>query len=627
MKRGTNWLGTMLIAFTAAMLLGTAPGALSNTPVKGAAFTTINPAVDDPTNINTLCLNGNGLVNCNIYTDKNWVWLTGGPGTGTAALGDGTYFFAVLVPKLQQDPNDADAGGTPIVGNLSLPDPYTDRMFTVAGGVITAYSGIHTFANNKIRLMDYADTTNPGGVYILAICSLADATSNQGTPGVNPSDCKYDAFKINAGTLETPPAHNLELTKDAAGTNTKTFAWNIQKTVDKTLVKQIGGTAIFNYTVTVTHDAGTVGNIAVAGTIKVFNPNVDSNNATVPVTIDSVVDDLSDGTICSVTNSGSQVLTTFESDFGYTCSPAALPTSELDNLATVYWSQQLLDNGALLDGGSANFTFASIGFKETKIDDCVAVTDSYAGTLGTVCSSDASPKTFTYARTVNVPQFDCVSYDNTATYTSTSTTTTGSASQTVKVCGPAKTGALTMGFWQNKNGQGIISGGASTAGVCNSGTWLRQYAPYQDLSATASCAQVATYAYNIIKAANASGSSMNAMLKAQMLATALDVYFSDAALGGNKIGAPKAIGGVAIDLTLICKMIDGSGGTATCSGTFENVSSAFGGATSLTVSQMLAYAAGQSNVGGSTWYANVKAVQQLAKDAFDAINNQVAFGA
>ncbi len=53
---------------------------------------------------------------------------------------------------------------------------------------------------------------------------------------------------------------------------------------------------------------------------------------------------------------------------------------------------------------------------------------------------------------------------------------------------------------------------------------------------------------------------MNAMLKAQMLATALDVYFSDPALGGNKIGAPAPIGGFAIDLTMICRMIDSSGG-------------------------------------------------------------------
>jgi len=129
----------------------------------------------------------------------------------------------------------------------------------------------------------------------------------------------------------------------------------------------------------------------------------------------------------------------------------------------------------------------------------------------------------------------------------------------------------------------------------------------------------------VIKAASASGAAMNAMLKAQMLATALDVYFSDPALGGNKIGAPSPIGAVAIDLTKICKMIDGSGGTATCNNTYENVSSAFGAATSLTVSQMLAYASSQSNVGGTAWYGQVKATQGLAKDAFDAINNQVAF--
>ena len=46
----------------------------------------------------------------------------------------------------------------------------------------------------------------------------------------------------------------------------------------------------------------------------------------------------------------------------------------------------------------------------------------------------------------------------------------------------------------------------------------------------------------------------------------------------------------------------------------------------MTVSQMLTYAASKSNAGGTTWYANVKSTQQLAKDAFDAINNEVAFG-
>ncbi len=105
------------------------------------------------------------------------------------------------------------------------------------------------------------------------------------------------------------------------------------------------------------------------------------------------------------------------------------------------------------------------------------------------------------------------------------------------------------------------------------------------------------------------------MLKAQMLATSLDVYFSDPTLGGNKINAPAPIGGVAIDLTKIRK----------ATGIYENVSSAFGGATQMTVSQMLSYAASQFNVSTKAWYGQVKSTQELAKDAFDAINNQWAF--
>ena len=44
----------------------------------------------------------------------------------------------------------------------------------------------------------------------------------------------------------------------------------------------------------------------------------------------------------------------------------------------------------------------------------------------------------------------------------------------------------------------------------------------------------------------------------------------------------------------------------------------------LTVSEILSYAASQSNSGGSNWYAQVKATQELAKNTFDAINNAVA---
>ena len=47
----------------------------------------------------------NSQVNCNIYGIKPDVWLNGGPAAN--GLGpDGEYFFAVLVPGGQPNPND-----------------------------------------------------------------------------------------------------------------------------------------------------------------------------------------------------------------------------------------------------------------------------------------------------------------------------------------------------------------------------------------------------------------------------------------------------------------------------------------------------------------------------------------
>jgi hypothetical protein len=652
MKRAlVGLVAASLAAVPAITGLATPAGASSGgPPVPHAVATSINAAEDAPdggsVSVGDLCKNGNPDVNCNQYGAKEYVWLNGLPDAG--GLNNGTYFFAVLVPGGQgsnatANPNDntdknlSDTTAAPwLLGDpnrdgSAVPsgDDYTNRTFTLTNGVITdTHGSTHDFADNKIRLFPYDDTTNLGGVYIMAVCRLDHVEFNPsfGSPGVNPSLCKYDAFKVRPADGTTPPASGLTPLKDADGTYDTTWAWGISKDVDKTRVEQIGGTATFNYTVNVTHDAGADSSVKVSGTITVFNPNL------ADVTGVNVTDTLSNSVVCTVTDGSNATVVSGSNTFAYSCELSAVPKSELDNTVSVSWPTQSLVPDGDLAGGSASFEFDNIAFTQTKIDDCVNVTDTFNGTLstlGTVCQSDPSPTSFTYSHTVNVPKNDCVNYNNTATFTTNTSETTGSASQTVTVCGPAKTGALTMGYWQNKNGQGIISGGSSTLTVCNSGTWLRQYAPFQDLSSTAKCSAVATYVYNVIKAATCTSSSQtcNAMLKAQMLATALDVYFSDPALGANKINAPHPIGGVTIDLTKICKMIDGSGGTATCSGSYENVSGAFGGATSLTVSQMLTYAASQSNVGGSTWYAQIKATQVLAKDAFDAINNQVAFSA
>lgn len=169
--------------FVCSLLAGCSLAVATAYAVSGAGFTTVNEAVDGPDH----CENGNPQVNCNLYDGKQFVWLNGGPAAN--GLGpDGQYFFAVLEPGGQPSPNDGGAK------NLSDDfDARTNRTFTVSGGEVSAYAGTHDFDSPFIRLAPYADTTNPGGVYIMAICSLA-----RGYP-VNPRDCKYDAFKVRAG--------------------------------------------------------------------------------------------------------------------------------------------------------------------------------------------------------------------------------------------------------------------------------------------------------------------------------------------------------------------------------------------------------------------------------------------
>jgi hypothetical protein len=192
------------IALGVAVVLALSIVALGSA-VSGAAFTTFNPWVDGL--FKEVCKNS--IINCNIYGAKPDVWLNGGP-TANGLGPNGQYFFAVLVPGGQPNPND---GG---LKNLSDDyDTYINRIFTVTDGEVSYYGGTHDLdsgnfidPNRKyctkprgctpdgnpplIRLAPYADTTNPGGVYILAICYIGDGSAYP----VEPRDCKYDAFKV-----------------------------------------------------------------------------------------------------------------------------------------------------------------------------------------------------------------------------------------------------------------------------------------------------------------------------------------------------------------------------------------------------------------------------------------------
>jgi len=428
------------------------------------------------------------------------------------------------------------------------------------------------------------------------------------------------AFAAGDGQ-DSPAAEPLTVSKDASGEYDVTYVWTIAKDVDRTLVGQIGGTATFTYTVSVSHDDGQVDEVQVSGTITVSNPN------STDVTLDGITDEV-DGTPCSVDMPGGLVVGPGDTAFSYDCSLGdSLPSGEVFNQVTVDWSEQTLSDGTYLAAGSAQFTTeAAISFTANEADTCVFVSDPHdpgydPDSPHVFCLGDEGDPNFSfqYSWAVDVPEWNCVDYENTATFESSDNQRVGSASQTVTACGPARTGALGKGFWQGRNGQAIIRAGSSTAGVCNSGPWLRQYNPFRDLSATATCSQVATYVTNVIKGANAGGASMGPMLKAQMLATALDVYFSDPALGGNMVSAPTPIGGVDVYLALICT-------DASCSA-FEDLSTVFPGTPDgkESVLQLLADASNASTSGGSMWYGNVRSTQELAKDAFEALNSERVF--
>lgn len=209
-----------LLAATASLA-----GARSDTPVSGAIHTSTDPAADG----GNFCDNGNPkqttpIVDCNLYQGKQYVWLDGGPkNKGDTILPAGEYFFAVLVPGTQPNPNDpTTSSANP--GNLSCPtvgcaDPVGNRTFTIGSdGKISTYTGTHqsdsTYSSTNGLMIraclgtggsfcpPYFDTTNPGGVYDMAVCYLGPVGGPLAT-SVTASSCKYDNFKVKSTTPPT----------------------------------------------------------------------------------------------------------------------------------------------------------------------------------------------------------------------------------------------------------------------------------------------------------------------------------------------------------------------------------------------------------------------------------------
>jgi hypothetical protein len=397
---------------------------------------------------------------------------------------------------------------------------------------------------------------------------------------------------------------DLTVAKQGTTSFTRTYRWNINKVVVGASNFVLGGTA--NYSVTVSQNGPPVDSAWTAsGTITVSNPN----DWAVVVTVTDPGCTVNGGTNVSVPADGSVNL-------NYSCSLSS--GASFTNTATATWNATTAytPNNNATGSNSNAFTTPT-----TVANQTVNVSDLFNGTvtqnLGSVTGNaeGTMSATFPYSNEVPPPESGCGPLYNVARIVETGQTSTAAVTN-------CNSGAHTIGFWQNKNGQGIIAADGSTEGACDVGAWLRGFAPFEDLNDGAACGSVVAtntkgnsvittdvtnYVFSVIKVASAKGASMNAMLKAQMLATALNVYFSDPELGGSVLpDATLPIGGLSIDLTNI-RGQDYSG---------------FWGADSKTIRQLLDDAAAASNSGGNVWYGQTKSDQEKAKSTFDAINNE-----
>ena len=257
-------------------------------------------------------------------------------------------------------------------------------------------------------------------------------------------------------TVEVCIGLDLTVEKTAAGTYDRTYHWLIDKDVDDTLIEiAAGGTATFNYDVTVTPNGFTDSGWTLGGTITVANPN-DWQTITADVTD---LANIGGGVVCTVVGGTGVVVPMAtvagpgEVTLNYSCTFTGEPAYTGLNTATADWSGDLdAVSPTTSDSGTAAIgltldqeTYKVITVVDDKTDPLNPVT------LGTWDWADGA-HTFEYALDKDGVDGTCTDYTNTAVIDETDQ----DDSQTVTVCvgidlTVAKTGAGTFDreyFWE-----------------------------------------------------------------------------------------------------------------------------------------------------------------------------------
>jgi hypothetical protein len=233
--------------------------------------------------------------------------------------------------------------------------------------------------------------------------------------GKVPNTATITETEQEASAEVTVTCYDLTVTKTADTTYTRTFNWDINKSVDENALHLFKGDSdTVEYTVEVTKDEGTDSDFEVTGTITVTNP------APMDATLASVTDVLT-GDIAATVNCPSMVV---PADDSIVCTYSSdLPNAtERTNTATAE-----LDNGTKYTG-TADVTFKE---PETTVNDTVDVEDLLDTNLEKINEEISGSETFTYEHTYTCDA-DEGAHKNTATVTG-STGVLGSGEEMVTV--------------------------------------------------------------------------------------------------------------------------------------------------------------------------------------------------
>jgi hypothetical protein len=383
--------------------------------------------------------------------------ISGGPTAGDVDCGAGVTF-----------PYELDEGDTLVCTyTADLPDA-TDQTNTATvtlaeGTVFTGEADVDfgdptTVVNDTINVDDSVEgdlgefSDDGSASYETTFACDADEGTHENTATIVETD-------QTASASVTVNCYDLAVTKDADESFTRTYEWTIDKSSDDPaeLTLNPGESYSYPYEVTVDVSGSTDSDFAVSGEIHVDNP----------APIDAVITDVSDivstaiaaDVDCGVTFpytlvAGDTLECTYETDLA--------DGADRTNTATATNQNYDFDSagvgtesGTTDYSGSADVDFD--GVVPSAVDDCIDVTDTLQGALGTVCVGDTLPKTFSYSRTIQPTEEDCdgLTIMNTASFVTDDTGATGDDDWTVVVTVPCEEGCtLTQGYWKTHSDYG-----------------------------------------------------------------------------------------------------------------------------------------------------------------------------